>query len=155
MVGFDCLKETYDGDEDFGEIWLKCTRKEAIEYFTSLTVFYLGDVNYAFLNCLCENILFENSMVVVLVDIWGKARLSLWLGRDFTGHNLKEMLKNLFKDAQFVKLLKEKARTPVYIHHFQFWRIFGKIYLWNLSLDFLGLKEVQTLFLLLSIDFPR
>lgn len=34
VIGLDCLKEQYEGDVDFGEIWAKCVTRQPLEdYF--------------------------------------------------------------------------------------------------------------------------
>ena len=33
VIGFECLKDNYQGDENFGQIWEKCLRKEDVHDF--------------------------------------------------------------------------------------------------------------------------
>ena len=75
VVGFDCLKELYENDEDFGDIWGKCQQTH-----TAVNSMYIQDGFLFRGNQLCIpksslSRLLGSCMVEVWVDIWVEIRL--------------------------------------------------------------------------------
>ena len=85
IIGFDFLKELYEKDKDFEEIWEICSTRQKTTILW--TVFFLKEIDYVFQGLLYGRRSLEIYMDAGLVETLKETRQLLVLKRDTTDRN--------------------------------------------------------------------